>query len=178
MVFSCCGFKHILTRFSFRLRVKCEIIQTYVRISPLQNYSHDPFTVPGVVIYAFLPASFWIKHLFTAVLKIERHLPAEALKVSDTPGLRGFLHPVLKVNIRNDSPRLSHISTFRTVFLREDVCNDSSNFKQNAHVCCFGIHDLIPGNLVSAPAPLPKRTNRRMLPKGEESRNVAATALG
>lgn len=44
-----------------------------------------------------------------------------------------------------------------------------------------GDHGSVPVNLVSLPAPLPKRSEwrqQRMLPKGGESRNVTAGALG
>lgn len=119
---------------------------------------------------------------------MERHLPAEASKVSVISGFQGFLHRVLKVNIRTDVPHLSNILTFWTVLqlrrVREDVCNDNSVLHSRflfAHVLIKIIHVLIPVNLISVPAPLPKRTNQwkqRMLPKREESRNVAATALG
>lgn len=119
---------------------------------------------------------------------MERHSPAEASKVSDTSGLQGFLHRVLKVNIRTDMPHLSNILTFQAVLqlrrVREDVCNDNSILQSRflfAHVLIRIIHVSIPVNLVGVPAPLPKRTNQwkqRRLPTREESRNVAATALG
>lgn len=53
-----------------------------------------------------------------------------------------------------------------------------------AHVSCSHAdnnHDLMPVNLASLAPPLSKSTNQweqRMHPKGEESRNVSAEALG